>query len=63
MNVQVIELLKRTFTVTGLDLYLMPYGVIPTGYECGIIEVVPNSASRASLGETSESGLYDIFQR
>jgi hypothetical protein len=29
---------------------------------CGL-QVVPNSASRASLGETSESGLFDIFQR
>lgn len=26
-------------------------------------QVVPNSASRASLGETSESGLIDIFRR
>uniref|UniRef100_A0A061RGS5 1-phosphatidylinositol 4-kinase n=1 Tax=Tetraselmis sp. GSL018 TaxID=582737 RepID=A0A061RGS5_9CHLO len=63
MSLQVISLLKDVFHKAGLDLYLMPYGVLPTGYECGIIEVVPNSASRASLGETSESGLYEIFQR
>mmetsp|Transcript_21130 Transcript_21130/g.58632 ORF Transcript_21130/g.58632 Transcript_21130/m.58632 type:complete len:765 (+) Transcript_21130:339-2633(+) len=63
MALQVIELLKVVFTRVGLDLYLAPYGVVPTGYECGIIEVVPNSASRAGLGETSESGLFDIFQR
>lgn len=46
---QVISLLKRQFTSAGLDLYLMPYGVVPTGHEEGIIEVVPNAKSRAQL--------------
>lgn len=29
----------------------------------GVIEVVPNTESRAALGETSDGGLYQIFQR
>lgn len=44
-----IGLLKKAFLTAGLDLYLLPYGVIATGYECGIIEVIPNSKSRAQL--------------
>lgn len=43
---QVISLLKDAFTDAGLGLYLAPYGCIPTGYECGILEVVPNCQSR-----------------
>lgn len=39
MALQVIDLLKQVFTTVGLDLYLVPYGVLPTGYERGIIEV------------------------
>ena len=60
---QVIGLLKDAFQKAGLDLYLAPYGVLPTAYECGILEVVPEASSRSALGETSDAGLYEIFQR
>ena len=63
MCMQVIGLLKDAFQKAGLDLYLAPYGALPTAYECGIIEVVPEASSRSALGETSDAGLYEIFQR
>ena len=56
------QLLRNAFKRAGLPLYLYPYGVLPTGYERGIIEVVPHTASRASLGETSDGGLFEVFQ-
>jgi phosphatidylinositol 4-kinase A len=59
----VIGLLKDAWRKAGLELYLAPYGVIPTGYECGIIEVVPRCKSRSALGETTDGGLYDIWRR
>ncbi len=46
---QVIELLRREFLRASLPLHVVPYGVVPTGHECGIIEVVPNTKSRAQL--------------
>ena len=49
LALQVVELLKKKFDDIGLPLHLVPYGVIPTGHECGIIQVVPNSKSRAQL--------------
>lgn len=63
LALQVIGLLKEAFEKAGLDLYLAPYGVVPTDYECGIIQVVPNCASRSALGETSDGGLRQIFTR
>ncbi|GMH40744.1 hypothetical protein BSKO_08648 [Bryopsis sp. KO-2023] len=63
LALQVIKILGDAFQKAGLDLYLCPYGVIPTDYEKGIIEVVPNSKSRSALGETTDGGLYEIFQR
>jgi phosphatidylinositol 4-kinase len=39
-------MLRDAFRKAGLDLYLRPYGVIPTGYGCGVIEVVLNTKSR-----------------
>ncbi|EIE19821.1 phosphatidylinositol 3 and 4-kinase family protein, partial [Coccomyxa subellipsoidea C-169] len=63
LALQVVGLLKDALAKAGLPLYLAPYGVLPTAYECGIIEVVPNCNSRSGLGETADGGLYDIFRR
>ena len=38
---QVVRLLKDAWDKAGLDLYVAPYGCLPTTYECGIIEVSP----------------------
>ncbi|KAL6517281.1 Phosphatidylinositol 4-kinase alpha 1 [Orobanche minor] len=63
LALQVISLLKDIFEAVGLSIYLFPYGVLPTGPERGIIEVVPNSRSRSQMGETTDGGLYEIFQQ
>ncbi|WOK93151.1 phosphatidylinositol 4-kinase alpha 1 [Canna indica] len=63
LALQVIALLKDIFDAVGINLYLYPYGVLPTGPERGIIEVVPNTRSRNQMGETTDGGLYEIFQQ
>ncbi|KAJ7560134.1 hypothetical protein O6H91_04G115500 [Diphasiastrum complanatum] len=63
LALQVIALLRDIFQASGLNLYLFPYGVLPTGYERGIIEVVPNTRSRNQMGEVTDGGLYEIFQQ
>jgi phosphatidylinositol 4-kinase len=39
LALQVIALLKDIWKAVGINLYLFPYGVLPTGYGRGIIEV------------------------
>ncbi|WCJ33866.1 Phosphatidylinositol 3- and 4-kinase family protein [Euphorbia peplus] len=63
LALQVISLLRDIFESVGLNLYVFPYGVLPTGPERGIIEVVPNTRSRSQMGETTDGGLYEIFQQ
>ncbi|XP_043705703.1 phosphatidylinositol 4-kinase alpha 2 [Telopea speciosissima] len=63
LALQVISLLEDIFEAVGLNLYLFPYGVLPTGPGRGIIEVVPNTRSRSQMGETTDGGLYEIFQQ
>ncbi|XP_073045657.1 phosphatidylinositol 4-kinase alpha 1-like [Primulina eburnea] len=63
LALQVISLLKDIFEAVGLNLYVFPYGVLPTDPERGIIEVVPNTRSRSQMGETTDGGLYEIFQQ
>ncbi|TVU45418.1 hypothetical protein EJB05_04905 [Eragrostis curvula] len=63
LALQVIALLRDIFQAVGLNLYLFPYGVLPTGPERGIIEVVPNTRSRNQMGETTDGGLLEIFQQ
>ncbi|XP_057436826.1 phosphatidylinositol 4-kinase alpha 1 [Lotus japonicus] len=63
LALQVISLLRDIFEAVGINLYLFPYGVLPTGPERGIIEVVPNTRSRSQMGETTDGGLFEIFQQ
>ncbi|KAL0912173.1 hypothetical protein M5K25_018130 [Dendrobium thyrsiflorum] len=63
LALQVIYLLRDVFEAVGLNLYLFPYGVLPTGPERGIIEVVPNTRSRNQMGELTDGGLFEIFQQ
>ena len=39
LALQVVALLRDVFQAVGLNLYLFPYGVLPTGPGRGIIEV------------------------
>ncbi|XRB04179.1 phosphatidylinositol 3-kinase [Pycnococcus provasolii] len=63
LALQVITLLREVHHAAGLPSRLFSYRVLATGFERGIIEVVPNASSRASLGETSDGGLVEIFER
>lgn len=63
LALQVIDLVQKAFQRAGLEANLFPYGAIPTAYEQGIIEVVPDCQSRTALGEVADGGLYDIFMR
>eukprot|EP00004_Rigifila_ramosa_P025037 TRINITY_DN7400_c0_g1_i2.p1 TRINITY_DN7400_c0_g1~~TRINITY_DN7400_c0_g1_i2.p1 ORF type:complete len:1663 (-),score=433.08 TRINITY_DN7400_c0_g1_i2:46-5034(-) len=58
---QLIELFKKIFQEASLDVYVAPYKVLATGNRCGMIEVVPNSSSRDSLGKNSDGALYSHF--
>ncbi|KAK8941284.1 Phosphatidylinositol 4-kinase alpha [Platanthera zijinensis] len=63
LALQVISLLRDIFEAVGINLYLFPYGVLPTGPGRGIIEVVPNTRSRNQMGELTDGGLLEIFQQ
>jgi phosphatidylinositol 4-kinase len=62
LALQVLALLKARFDAAALPLPLRPYGVVPTGHERGLIEVVPRAKSRAQLGELADGGLAEVFQ-
>ena len=60
---QVVEYFKKIFSYHDLPLYLLPYRVITTTKDSGIIEVIPNSQSRDQLGNTSDAGLFEHFHK
>lgn len=49
LTLQMIRIMDRLWLKEGLDLKMSPYQVIETGNECGMIEVIPYSATNASI--------------
>nr|XP_032819175.1 phosphatidylinositol 4,5-bisphosphate 3-kinase catalytic subunit gamma isoform-like [Petromyzon marinus]XP_032819176.1 phosphatidylinositol 4,5-bisphosphate 3-kinase catalytic subunit gamma isoform-like [Petromyzon marinus]XP_032819177.1 phosphatidylinositol 4,5-bisphosphate 3-kinase catalytic subunit gamma isoform-like [Petromyzon marinus] len=46
---QTLNIMDSIWDSEGLDLCLLPYGCIATGYNTGVIEVVPNAHTVASI--------------
>ncbi|KAH9367456.1 hypothetical protein HPB48_007537 [Haemaphysalis longicornis] len=61
LALQVISLFKKILAVAGIDAYLFPYRVVATAPGCGVIECVPNTASRDQLGRRTDIGMYEYF--
>ncbi len=38
-----VGLLRDVWQTVGLGVYVFPYGVLPTKYECGIIQARPSA--------------------
>ena len=63
LALQVIAVLRDVFRLAEVGARLVPYGVIATGYEKGIIELVPHSQSRSGLALRADGGLLQIFTK
>jgi hypothetical protein len=63
---QLIELCKEAFQEAGLELWLLPYRILPTGRTTGIIEMVRNAMSFDALKKRpgyGKGGLRDHLRR
>ncbi|KAF8097341.1 hypothetical protein N665_0291s0046 [Sinapis alba] len=63
LALQVISLLRDIFEAVGLNLYLFPYGVVPTGAGRGITECQIHEAEVKWVNQRTDGGLYEIFQQ
>merc|ERR1711970_1020578 len=63
---QLIELSREAFQEAGLELWLHPYRILPTGRTTGIIEMVRNAMSFDALKKRpgyGKGGLREHLQR
>ncbi|KAL2917897.1 Phosphatidylinositol 4-kinase stt4 [Polyrhizophydium stewartii] len=59
LALQLIGIFKSIFVSAGLDLYTFPYRVVATAPGCGVIEVIPRSISRDTMGREKVNSLYE----
>lgn len=62
LALQVIEIFRAIFHESKLDISLFPYKVVPTDFECGVIEVIEDAVTRDQMGKESINNLKEFFQ-
>jgi hypothetical protein len=69
LTLQMFRIMDKMWKKQGLNLKLNPYGVIPTGAETGMVEVVTNSNTVSKIqkvrrkGKKRERGWKEIASR
>jgi phosphatidylinositol-4,5-bisphosphate 3-kinase len=53
LTLQMIKIMDKLWTREGFNLRMSPYGVIATGNEIGMVEVVLDSETTASINRVS----------
>ncbi|KAG5473810.1 hypothetical protein LSCM1_04440 [Leishmania martiniquensis] len=61
ISLQLIGLMHRILSATGVPFFLYPYRVVTTRQNSGIIECVPRSRSRNEIGKLVESNVAEFF--
>jgi phosphatidylinositol kinase/protein kinase (PI-3 family) len=59
LTLQMINIMDRLWKAEGIDLKLSPYGCISTGDEVGLLEVVLNSETNASIAGSAMAEMMD----
>lgn len=62
LALQLVHKLKSIWASAQLPIEVRPYGVIPTGYERGVIEMIQNVHSRDEIGALVDGGIVDAFK-
>ena len=62
LALQLAHKLKSIWASAQLPIEVRPYGVIPTGYERGVIEMIQNVHSRDEIGALVDGGIVDAFK-
>jgi phosphatidylinositol-4,5-bisphosphate 3-kinase len=67
LTLQLIKVMESLWRTNGADFHMRCYGVLPTGFEQGFIEVVPNAVTESELqkerGTISGVWANDLFTR
>lgn len=60
LTLQMIKLMDKLWTAAGMNLGMTPYGVVATGPERGLVEVVLNSETMANINRKA-GGAAQVF--
>ena len=62
LTIQMLRIMEKLWLECGLDLHLVPYGCIATGYEEGIIEIIQNAVTVCNIQREAKV-ILETFQK
>ena len=62
LMIQVIDRFQHIFEDAGIDCFLLPYRVLSTGQNRGVIECIQNARSRHEIGVAAKMDLQQTFR-
>ena len=62
LMIQIIDRFQHIFDEAGIDCFLLPYRVLSTGQNRGVIECIQNAKSRHEIGVATKMDLQQTFR-
>ena len=63
LTIQMLRIMEKLWLENGLDLHLVPYGCISTGFEEGIIEIIQNAVTVCNIQREAKVNILETFQK
>ncbi|KAI6649894.1 Phosphatidylinositol 4,5-bisphosphate 3-kinase catalytic subunit gamma isoform-like [Oopsacas minuta] len=61
--IQMLRIMENIWLVNGLDLHLIPYGCLSTGFEEGIIEIIQCAVTVCNIQREAKVNILEAFQK
>ena len=63
LTIQMLRIMEKLWLENGMNLHIVPYGCIATGFEEGIIEIIQHAVTVCNIQREAKVNILETFQK